>query len=883
MSIKYIKCVANYFKTAFFKIQSITISAVLIFLSAYVSGNGWVNKWPHKAMPEFPYFGKLSIALSIIVLLFWIASTHLFSLMRFFVVNEIDTFLTSLFIVSATDIWILSFSNNKVKSAVIVITLVTGIIICYRIKRIYDISISNEVLESNKASNSLVDLRDLYNKSNVTQNEHGEILVDEREVDYDLFDRSNIVKQLAEAMQHPTSKHSYVIGLTGIWGSGKSTILNLAKQKISKDTKSVDLSHTNKSNFDLWLFESKEEMIKGMYNYFLTGLGIQYRSALTNKLITSAAKLLAGVSINGIETLFLDPNTYQDVFKLKEKLTNYVKSTNKHYVMCIENLDRADNEQVILILKLISSVFDIPNVTYVLLYDRERLDKVLKNTESSNVSFAEKVINQEIQMPISIDLDICNTCLNNLRDSYGMKNSSFQVKGESKDFQKVQDNIISNIATIRDLKRIINSVYTILANRDTLRLYLPDVIAIQYIHFKSPELYENIKNHKKLLTWSQSPYFNNLNNLTAEGRKYIKDLISSNKQYADILKVMFPVITYVTQNIIEESCYGNYSSKRAAINSEMFFDCYFNLAENDNTVENSKVKKFIAEVNQIGEQKGNNIKDDINKAWVAFITSINTDKNELPISGLSMFTDRDDIVSSQIRKVLSEVIFEYVIDNRQHNGFYWEDFIFIVSNLIKEVNKEDFNDFLVSEFSNRYDLLYIVNKINRYISESIGSLSGDLIRNRNTIAQFQLQMYKDIIAKSINIFDGNSFYQNAPQLYNLMLNNKLVPEKVNAYLSKTVTSKNIFRFFGCLITNGENFKTIYYEMSSEEMGKIEDKLKCIPDLIEICKKTAPKNKSQRIVQKVVNEYVAYKTELLKNKDAKINRVEKDRQIDYCEL
>ena len=111
-----------------------------------------------------------------------------------------------------------------------------------------------------------------------------------------------------------------------------------------------------------------------------------------------------------------------------------------------------------------------------------------------------------------------------------------------------------------------------------------------------------------------------------------------------------------------------------------------------------------------------------------------------------------------------------------------------------------------------------------------------------------------------------------------MLNNKLVPEKVNAYLSKTVTSKNIFRFFGCLITNGENFKTIYYEM-----GKIEDKLKCIPDLIEICKETAPKNKSQRIVQKVVNEYVAYKTELLKNKDAKINRVEKDRQIDYCEL
>ena len=38
-----------------------------------------------------------------------------------------------------------------------------------------------------------------------------------------------------------------------------------------------------------------------------------------------------------------------------------------------------------------------------------------------------------------------------------------------------------------------------------------------------------------------------------------------------------------------------------------------------------------------------------------------------------------------------------------------------------------------------------------------------------------------------------------------------------------------------------------------------------------------------MVQKVVNEYVAYKAELLKNKDAKINRVEADRQIDYRKL
>lgn len=884
MNNKYIKCIANYFKIAFLKMQPITISAILIFLSAYVSGYGWVTKWPHKTIPLFPYFGILSIVLSIIVLLSWIISTNLFSLMKFSVVSEIDTFLTALFIISTTDIWILSFSSSKFESIMIVITLVTGSIICYRIKRIYDVAISNGSFESNKLSDSLVDLRDLYNNNDITPNEHGEILMDERAAGYDLFDRSNIINQLAGAMQHPTNKHSYVIGLTGIWGSGKSTILNLAKKKISKDTNSVDLSNTNKSDFDLWLFESKEEMIRGMYNYFLTGLGIHYRSALTTKLITSVAKLLAGVSINGIETLFLNSNAYQNVFKLKEKLTNYVKSTNKHYVMCIENLDRADNEQVILILKLINSVFDIPNVTYVLLYDRKRLGDVFKDPTSSNILFAEKVINQEIQMPISIDVDICNTCLNNLRDSYGMGNNSLQVKGEAKDFQKVQANIVSNITTIRELKRTINSVYAILANRDTLRLYLPDVIAIQYIHFKDPELYQKIKNHKKLLTWTQSTYFDNLNNLTAEDRKYIEDLISVYEQYVDILKVMFPVITYVTQNTTGEAAYGNCSSKRAAINSVDFFDCYFNLAENDNTVENSKVQKFIAEVNSLEKQKDNNIESNIKTAWVSFINSINKDKKESTISRLSMFTERDDIVSSQIRKVLSEVIFEYAINNRQDDKFYWREFIFIVSNLIKETNKEDFNDFLVSELSNRYDLLDIVNEINEYINENEGDLSEDLMRNEKTMSQFRLQMYKDVVAKSVNIFDNNSYYQNTQHLFDLMFKDELIPEKVNAYLNKIVTSKDIFRFFGCLITNGQaTMQTVYYNISSKKLNKIEDRLKCIPGLIDICRKTTPENESQRIVQEVVNDYVEYKAALIKNKNAKINRVETDKQVDYREL
>ena len=119
-----------------------------------------------------------------------------------------------------------------------------------------------------------------------------------------------------------------------------------------------------------------------------------------------------------VSALLKDNQTYQDINELKTKLSDYILSTGKHYILCIDNLDRANNDQVILLLKLISTVFDLPHITYVLLYSERRMNKILNETTGVNNSYLDKVVNLEIEMLRDFNRQKCKLWLQNLLLTY---------------------------------------------------------------------------------------------------------------------------------------------------------------------------------------------------------------------------------------------------------------------------------------------------------------------------------------------------------------------------------------------------------------------------------------------------------------------------------
>ncbi len=159
--------------------------------------------------------------------------------------------------------------------------------------------------------------------------------------------------------------------------------------------------------------------------------------------------MVAGIPKAGnLLSSLLTDRSYKDVMTLKEKLSKYIQSSNKHYVICIENLDRASDKQVILLLKLISTVFDLPNVTYVLLYSESRMNQILKENNDINQSYLDKVVNFEVKMPLEFNRKKCIVWLRNVLLSYGVSQQDL------KQYDFVLNFIAYDLKDIRDLKRI---------------------------------------------------------------------------------------------------------------------------------------------------------------------------------------------------------------------------------------------------------------------------------------------------------------------------------------------------------------------------------------------------------------------------------------------
>ena len=106
----------------------------------------------------------------------------------------------------------------------------------------------------------LYDLQTLLEKPVSNPGNGRPILVDERPSENDIFKRSNTISQIKNSITIFSFKHSYVIGLIGNWGGGKTTLLNLVKKSITQDEKSnsifVNAPGNKDQSFDLWLFGS---------------------------------------------------------------------------------------------------------------------------------------------------------------------------------------------------------------------------------------------------------------------------------------------------------------------------------------------------------------------------------------------------------------------------------------------------------------------------------------------------------------------------------------------------------------------------------------------------------------------------------------------------
>lgn len=695
-----------------------TLSMVSTFIIQYAIANNWLNQ----GINNFEHLGWFIAVLIGLTSIDWIYNIGLINFRKLKSITPLDIFICWILLTLLFNLLISIIFRNIIFGIIIsTILILISFITIRRYRHINDKKVTPSI-----SGKELINLGSLFDHSIAWKKSDGAILVDERAVDYDLFNRKNTKRQLIEAIEHFSSQHAYVVGLVGKWGLGKTTILNNAKHAINTDEYTfIYAPGSRKEDFDLWVFGSQEELINGLYNAFLSSMGIKYNSFWSNKMLDSVAKVVVGIPNIGnmVSPLIFNSQPYKEVNKLKQKLSNYIKSTNKHYVMCIENLDRADNEQVILLLKLLSTIFDLPNTTYVLLYDKDRLNNILENTNKTNISYAAKVINQEVMIPSTVDKNVCKKCLQNLLLSYkGVDDYNLE------DYDYVLNAMVDNLADIRELKRIINSVFTILAIKDKLRLNLPQVLAIQYIYFKDKELYDEIRKNKKIFAVDMRSFVE----LKESEEKKLNNIKSNYSNMIQLLENLFIVVQKIELGFDELKNNLKYRS----IGTQRYFDNYFLLTENNYVDINNYVRNIINNLNI----------DNIEENWKDIINSKYYEK-VVVLQELKLFLEENDIQSSSIREKFAEVIFTYIIGckdkSKYHNDKYnLEEYIGVLIGSLEKIDLNKFEDFIEKSGPNMKVISNLASNIiykymkREFIPQESIDLPGNYVSNTNELENF---------------------------------------------------------------------------------------------------------------------------------------------------
>lgn len=338
--------------------------------------------------------------------------------------------------------------------------------------------------------------------------------IDEDELNFgvDVNDLFNRINQINNRKAQP----SFSIGINARWGDGKSSFINLLKEKFRENEEHFIVIQFNprhaqnasiQSSFFEMLFSELSKYDSRFYHSFNDYLRVidvmadnKYLSAIfkTTKLLNRESE--------------------------KDKINEAIKRLKKCIIVIIEDLDRLMTDEIIEIFKLIDGNASFNNFVFISAYDKIRIQSLIKQGDAYG-AYSDKFFTYECILPLRSHESLLGYLSNNLTKGIRLKNE------EEEEIKRIITNDNSFFKTylhnLRDVKRYINSVRPSLAGIYG-ELRIRDYLLIGLVRYRYPQEYRLLydQNEHK----DSKSYFE---------RKIRIDNVDNYKS-KDILKVLFP-------------------------------------------------------------------------------------------------------------------------------------------------------------------------------------------------------------------------------------------------------------------------------------------------------------------------------------------------------
>ena len=468
---------------------------------------------------------------------------------------------------------------------------------------------------------------------------------------HDLLDRAGFSQRLALAISSWKNQESLVISLTGPWGSGKTSIKNMALDHLAA-TEGCQVIEFNpwqwagQDNLSNSFFaeisraiqrkdptESGKQLAKLLRSYsrrLNTGaswadgtaklLPVLFASTLATSLLGTLAQgtvaqvtWLALTAVSGFGSLALllkrggswlsrwakklDEEAKDSALtldQLREELQKLLSKRDKPLLIVLDDLDRLSAEQMKATFQLVKAHMDFANVVFLLLFQRDTVEQGLSKVGFDGAVYLEKIIQVPFSVP-AIATSQLEAVLFQRLDAILTREQQLQQRFEQdywgQMFQRGMRPFFSNLRHIYRYASTLEFHCRLLRGTEVAEVNAVDLFALECLRVFAPETYAEMPRHKALLTGSE-PYARQDEPQRSRVNQVIDQLVSlapSHHQPAtrQLLREMFPTLDWVFEN----TSYDSAIQLRWLINSrvccDQVFDRYFELSLPEEDVPNS--------------------------------------------------------------------------------------------------------------------------------------------------------------------------------------------------------------------------------------------------------------------------------------------------------
>ena len=544
----------------------------------------------------------------------------------------------------------------------------------------------------------------------------------------DLLGRASFSKQLGRAIYDYNGKDGLVIGLYGKWGSGKTSVINMAVSEmitLAKQENNMPLV----MKFAPWNYSDKDNLISIFFQSLKNKIELQDNEELkkeVGKALNDYAGAFDALSLipivgSGVAAILKTiaqaqgTNLMQgaDLEKTKELLESALVEVNKKIVIIIDDIDRLTNSQIRDVFQLVKQVADFPNIIYILAMDREVVRRALQ--EVHNVD-GNEYLQKIIQVPFEIP-ELRKSKLNSIffsRLDEVVKEISDKIKWDDMYWKDVFQNCIEPyINTLRDVNRVINTFqfkYGAMYEETAFE----DMIGITTIEVLDPELYKWIGNNKEAVCGG---FFHGLSFDKSDKdyrMKYSEEFLSleiNPDRAIRCIAAMFPMFANdVNEKGFEYFSSSDIRSKMRAAHKERF-ELYFMYDLDDIRIPRNIINACIY---KLDTESIRNHLDKINKQGniIYFLDEVRSLINNIPYKRLgliaSIFLEMQENFHGQNSKSIFTIsandIAECCIDDMINRLKTEEERFKIIYNAVKNLNSLNLGT--MARRINRIELAY---------------------------------------------------------------------------------------------------------------------------------------------------------------------------------